>query len=157
MPVRAPGNLGLGVGAVRRLRCVPTTWASSRQTVSNDNSSVDAVALAAEVTRLREALASRQEPPVLSKREALLLKAEAVAHMGSWVWNLRTDEIGWSDEFYRILGLPPGSVEPSAPGFFGAIHPDDVERVQRVAQSSLDEGNPAPVEVRILRHNAEVL
>ena len=156
MPVRAPGNLGLGVGAVRRLRCVPTTWASSRQTVSNDNSSVDAVALAAEVTRLREALASRQEPPVLSKREALLLKAEAVAHMGSWVWNLRTDEIGWSDEFYRILGLPPGSVEPSAPGFFGAIHPDAVERVQRVAQSSLDEGNPAPVEFRILRPNAEV-
>ena len=37
-----------------------------------------------------------------------------------------------SDEFYRILGLSAERVEPSAAGFFGAIHPDDGPCVEGV-------------------------
>jgi two-component system cell cycle sensor histidine kinase/response regulator CckA len=92
----------------------------------------------------------------LSKREALLVEAERVAHLGSWAWDLRTQEIGWSDEFYRILGLDPALVEPSSPAFFGAIHPEDRERVEKAAQEGLSSGNLPALEFRIVRPDGEL-
>jgi two-component system cell cycle sensor histidine kinase/response regulator CckA len=124
--------------------------------MSSENPQRKLAALEAEVRSLRQALGQSAPPPVLSKREALLVEAERVAHMGSWAWNLRTNEISWSDEFYRILGLSPARVEPSAAGFFGAIHPDDRSRVEAVTSSSLEAGAPAPVEFRIVRPSGDV-
>jgi PAS domain S-box-containing protein len=92
----------------------------------------------------------------LSKREALLVEAERVAHLGSWAWDLRTDEIGWSDEFYRILGLDPAQVQPSSPAFFDAIHPEDRERVQSEADRGLATGEMRAVEFRVVRPDGEV-
>jgi hypothetical protein len=33
-----------------------------------------------------------------SEREALLTEAERIAHMGSWVWDVKSNEVYWSDE-----------------------------------------------------------
>jgi PAS domain S-box-containing protein len=93
----------------------------------------------------------------LSKREALLVEAERVAHLGSWAWNLHNGEIGWSDEFYRILDLDPARVQPSSEAFFAAIHPADLERVQAASQRSLSQdAEPPPIEFRIVRPSGEI-
>lgn len=39
----------------------------------------------------------------------LLELAESVSRVGHWRWRLETGHLGWSDEVYRIYGLPPGS------------------------------------------------
>ena len=48
---------------------------------------------------------------------ALLGEAQDVAHIGSWEWHIPSDEVAWSDELYRIHGLPAGGfpVELRAP------------------------------------------
>jgi len=92
----------------------------------------------------------------VSKRELLLIEAERVAHLGSWTWDLRSDEIVWSDEFYRILGLHPTHVQPSSAEFFAAIHPEDRARVEAVAQHGLSAEELLPVEFRIVRPNGEL-
>src|SRR5690606_27590984 len=43
----------------------------------------------------------------LKESEKGLAKAQKMAHIGSWDWNLLTDKIYWSDEMYRIFGLKP--------------------------------------------------
>ncbi len=95
-------------------------------------------------------------PPALSKREALLVEAERVAHLGSWTWNLDTNEIVWSDELYRILGLSVQSVEPNSERYFAAIHPEDRERVQESTRRSLRAGIPEVIEFRLVRPDGEV-
>ncbi len=64
--------------------------------------------LETENAALRAQLGISGEAPLgrgLSKREALLVEAERVAHLGSWAWDLASGEIEWSEELYRILGL----------------------------------------------------
>jgi len=51
----------------------------------------------------------------LKKRETELTqtqeqykRAETITHIGSYTWDLKTNEIKWSEELYRIYGLTPG-------------------------------------------------
>ena len=34
-------------------------------------------------------------------------EGEALAHIGSWLWDLRTGAVQWSAEFHRIHGVDP--------------------------------------------------
>jgi PAS domain S-box-containing protein len=114
-------------------------------------------ALEAEVVRLRAEL--DQRVPMrdgLSKREALLVEAERVAHLGSFTWDLLNGEIGWSDEFYRILGHDPASLRPSSAAFFEAIHPEDRARIEECAAQSIAAGKMLPTEYRVVRPGGEV-
>lgn len=40
----------------------------------------------------------------LIKNEMLLSEAQAIAHLGSWEWDITQDKIIWSDEMYKIFG-----------------------------------------------------
>lgn len=92
----------------------------------------------------------------LGKREALLLEAERIAHLGSWTWDLRTGQITWSDEFYRILGFEPNQIPASSDAFFAAVHPEDRERLRETAQRDVPRGETETVEFRIVRPDGEV-
>ena len=39
--------------------------------------------------------------------EYLYRRAEAITHLGSYKWDLKTNALSWSDELYRIYGLEP--------------------------------------------------
>ncbi|MEY4577993.1 MAG: hypothetical protein RL701_2696 [Pseudomonadota bacterium] len=91
----------------------------------------------------------------LSQREALLTEAERVVQLGSWAWDLKTNDIAWSDGFCRILGVDARVVQPSSATFFAAIHPEDRARVQEGTQSALARGSVVPIEYRIVRPSGE--
>lgn len=48
-----------------------------------------------------------QAEETLRESEASLANAQRIAHLGSWEWNVVTNEIRWSDEIYRIFGVTP--------------------------------------------------
>jgi signal transduction histidine kinase/CheY-like chemotaxis protein/PAS domain-containing protein len=58
----------------------------------------------------------------LKENERFLSIAEHINGTGSWQWNLNTNELRWSDEFYRVLGLKPGSIRPSLKAYWKFIH-----------------------------------
>jgi PAS domain S-box-containing protein len=83
------------------------------------------------------------EPLLVERRRParrVLERAEELAQTGSWDWNLETDELLWSDNMFRLLGLEPGEVTPSPEYVAGRIHPDDRDRVQRELDSSRERG-----------------
>ena len=50
----------------------------------------------------------RAERQLLASRRQLA-EAQRIAQIGSWEWDLASDELTISDEMSRIIGLPPGS------------------------------------------------
>ncbi len=62
----------------------------------------------------------------------------------------------WSDNLYRIFGLEPGEIEPSAQYVIDHVHPDDRERVERAVTSIRVDGLVPPVEYRIIRPDGTV-
>ncbi len=57
--------------------------------------------------------------------EESLAKAQEIAHLGSWRLDLRTEELLWSDETFRIFGLKPKEFGASLEAFLKCVHPDD--------------------------------
>ncbi|MBF0283781.1 MAG: EAL domain-containing protein [Magnetococcales bacterium] len=81
-----------------------------------------------------------------------LSRAQAIAQVGAWEWNILTNELTWSDEIFRIFGHPPQAFIPDYAAFLRAIHPADVDRVEREVQRALEHpDHPYNVEHRILR------
>ena len=54
-----------------------------------------------------------------------VLRAQKIAHLGIWDQYPVSDELWWSDETYKILGIEPQSTTPSFDKFLQMVHPDD--------------------------------
>jgi diguanylate cyclase (GGDEF)-like protein/PAS domain S-box-containing protein len=60
------------------------------------------------------------------KRKSILLdEAENIANMGTWDWNMETDEVRWSPAFYRILNTTIGQVQPGIDSYIQYVEVDD--------------------------------
>jgi PAS domain S-box-containing protein len=87
----------------------------------------------------------------LRSSESRLLEAQALAHVGSWEWEIDTNEIRWSDEVYRIYGVEPGRFDVTYDSFIAMVHPDDRERLEDAVRAALMTGGFFEVEHRIVR------
>ncbi|MFC1562714.1 PAS domain S-box protein [candidate division KSB1 bacterium] len=95
-------------------------------------------------------LGRMQMEKVLREREESLRKAQQIAHLGNWHWNIQTNETWWSDEIYCILGLDPNEYEATYETFLNAVHSDDREFVKDVIRKALYEKRPYSIDHRIL-------
>ena len=69
------------------------------------------------VINLSDVTARRQAQDALAERETQLVEAQRLAHLGSWEWDLATDEVVWSDEMYSVTGLSPDVVPADGRAF----------------------------------------
>lgn len=51
----------------------------------------------------------------LAASERMLQRSQAMAHVGSWAYDVATGTVAWTDETYRIHDLEPGAFDPSVP------------------------------------------
>lgn len=86
----------------------------------------------------------------LSKSQKELAKAQELAGLGSWTWNIGDNSEEWSDEQFRIFGYEPGEVEPTIDLFMNALHPQDREKVNDLVQRSLKHNEPYDTDFRII-------
>ena len=90
----------------------------------------------------------RAAAEAVRKNENNLKRAQAVAHVGSWRCDLQSNEIEWSEESYRMFGVPQGT--PLAyEDFIELVHPEDRSFVDR-AWKAAQQGASYDVEHRIL-------
>jgi PAS domain S-box-containing protein len=102
-------------------------------------------------------LAERQRVEERIKRsEGQLVEAQAIAHIGSWDWDIPSDNIAWTDELYRIFGLDRDSFHASYQGFLDRLHPEDRARVDLIIQNAYQNHQPFEFEHRIVRPSGEV-
>lgn len=113
-------------------------------------SPVGAVVIVRDVTEQRLAQAT------LARAEARLEEGEAMAHIGSWLWDLRTGAVQWSAEFHRIHGVDPLDFDGTFESHLGSIHPSDREAVKAAMELSVASGRPFEDRYRVVRPDQEV-
>ncbi len=77
-----------------------------------------------------------------------LARAQAVGRLGSWRLDVQRNVLSWSDENYRIFGVPAGSPQ-TYETFLELVHPDDRDYVDQQWRAGLD-GEMYDVEHRIV-------
>jgi PAS domain S-box-containing protein len=70
------------------------------------------------------AIERRRAEDELKRSEERLAAAQAMAHVGSWEWDVVNNKVLWSDEEYRLFGLEPGAQEATYDLYLSLVHPD---------------------------------
>jgi PAS domain S-box-containing protein len=81
--------------------------------------------------------------------EERLLRAQRAARLGTWDWDLLTGAVVWSDGIYELLGLAPGSGDPSLDRWLEFVLPEDVEPARREIEKIVAGGGEFSVEFRV--------
>jgi PAS domain S-box-containing protein len=89
-------------------------------------------------------------------REYQLAQAQAVARLGSFVWDLTSGEVSWSPELCRILGLDPADCRGTLDGLLRRVHPDDRAEAAATLRAAATEGTSFRLQVRVLRPTGEL-
>ena len=84
------------------------------------------------------------------------MKAQRVARMGFLDWNLKTNEIKWSREVHRIVGIEEGRQE-SIESTLALVHPDDVEFVRENLEKAIQGTREYDIDHRIVRPDGTVV
>lgn len=93
----------------------------------------------------------------LRRKEWYLEEAERLSHVGSWTLDLGSARLGfWSDETFRIFGLPPGSVMPGEGYLERFVHPDDLPYALEARRIAIQERRSWDLQHRIVRPDGAV-
>lgn len=98
----------------------------------------------------------RQQAAILKAERHRLKVAEKLAHLGYWEKDLRSGKAIWSEEYFCICGLEPGSIEPSIEAGYQLLHPDDQGLARQALETSVQTFQPYKIAKRILRPDGEV-
>jgi len=96
----------------------------------------------------------KQTEKALRRSEASLARAQQIASLGSWDWDIATDEIHWSEQEYRIFGVGPGQPMNNEE-FDQLLHPDDVKHYRHALSRAL-RGEAFGLDYRIVRPDGQV-
>ena len=102
----------------------------------------------------RDITARLDSEQALRERERMFAGSQAVAHVGSWEWDVRCDRMVWSDELCRISGKPIGW-SPTVSEFMAMVHPDDRDRLHARVEDVRD-GTGSESEYRIVRPDGQI-
>jgi len=87
----------------------------------------------------------------LQESEALLAKAEEVAQVGSFSWDLESNEVQWSRQTYRLFGIDPDAPHPDIWQILDErLHPDDKPRLAAAIEKIQRNGARTPMELRVV-------
>ena len=84
----------------------------------------------------------------LEQKKYYLERAQEIATIGTWELDIIKNKLVWTDENYRIFGVPEGT-ELTYEIFLNCIHPDDRDYVDREWKASLNK-KPYDIEHRII-------
>jgi two-component system cell cycle sensor histidine kinase/response regulator CckA len=81
---------------------------------------------------------------LLTEREASFSDVERLANVGSWLWDVRTNEVAWSEQAFHIFGYDPAVDAATRDAFFAALHPEDRELLFNASGRTASMGITAP-------------
>jgi PAS domain S-box-containing protein len=107
--------------------------------------------------KLSDDIAARIETEkALRHSQSILTSAQKIAHLASWEYDVKTGQLQCSDEWFRIYGLEPQSMQPNIEHANSITHPDDLERAKRAMEDAATDDANYQVEKRIVRPDGSI-
>ncbi len=104
------------------------------------------------VTNVMDITESVQQKKELERLNAELNKAQHMADIGSWEFDVATGKPSWSPHMFCIFGLDPEQGEPSSwEAHEPYIHPDDWPLIDRAVRRAISDGTGYNVQFRLKR------
>jgi len=89
---------------------------------------------------------------ILKENERQLREAQDLAHLGYWKWNVKTGQVEWSDEVYRIFRLDKDKFTPHIDSILAlSPWPEDNKRDKELIQRAVETRKPGFYEQKFLR------
>ncbi len=82
---------------------------------------------------------------------ARLSRAQAIAHVGDWEWDIATNAVHWSDELYRIYGFQPREIAPDYGLVLQQMHPASKDEFLQAIDAALKEDRHFELDYRFRR------
>lgn len=92
----------------------------------------------------------------LQRSEAYLREAQRIGGVGSWLFEIATGAVTWSDQVFATFGLEPGQPPQGFEALQALIHPDDRDRHRHIVETLVATHHPYSEEFRILRPDGSV-
>ena len=97
---------------------------------------------------LRDITERKRADEALKKERFYLSKAQEIGQIGTWDLDVKSNKLVWTDEVYRMFGIPVGT-ELTYESFLDLIHPQDRAYVDGSWGAALKK-NPYDIEHRII-------
>jgi PAS domain S-box-containing protein len=105
---------------------------------------------------VEEQLKLKKAEDALHKSHWHLTEAQKLGHIGSWEWDIESDILNGSDEFYNIFGINKSDFKGNYKSFLDCTYPDDRSVVEENIQRVIKEEKPFSYEYRILRPDGSI-
>jgi putative nucleotidyltransferase with HDIG domain len=103
------------------------------------------------------AYSRQQSDDAMENEKALLARAEEIARLGSWRYELTTRTMWWSDEMYNIFTVDPSTLpEDLLTTVRATIHPEDGESAWEVLKSVVVDATERSTRFRTLEPDGSV-
>jgi two-component system, NarL family, sensor histidine kinase UhpB len=104
---------------------------------------------------IRYAIERHRAAMALKESQERFQLAVTGATAGLWDWNPQSNEMYLSAQFKEILGYEDDDLSNQTQAFWGAIHPDDVDRVTACLAAHLERRQPYEAESRVRTRSGE--
>ncbi len=98
----------------------------------------------------------KQAELALKESEEQRRLALDLTNIGFWDWHIPTGKLIWNDNHFTLLGLVPGTIEPSYEYWEERLHPEDRERVKQAFIDSLERRTDYKAEYRVVHPDGSV-
>ena len=88
-----------------------------------------------------------EELGILNER---LTEAGKLAHLGHWEHDIKTGNLFWADEIYKIFEIVDRDFKPTYKSFLKMIHPDDLKLVKKIYNEAITNNNEYFITHRII-------
>ena len=90
----------------------------------------------------------------LARRNDLFAKVQDMAGVGGWEYDIESGEHTWTEEVYRIYGVPL-SFTPTVEEGIAHYHPEDRPAIREAFTRAVEEGEPYDVKLRLVTESGE--
>jgi len=91
-----------------------------------------------------------QAPLVQSEDIERYKRSQYFARIGTWDWDIDTEQLFWSDAIYPMFGYQVAEIVPSYQRFCASVHPDDRARIRAGELRCIETGENHDEEYRVV-------